>query len=64
MHFLAQPAVRADARAIADQQHPHHELGVPRGPSSVAVEWCEVSAQIRPVEKPIDADIPDDQRCR
>jgi hypothetical protein len=36
-------------------QSPHHELGVHRGPSSVAVEGCEVLAQIRQVEKPIDA---------
>src|ERR1700745_153215 len=55
VHLLAQPPFRADAKAVADQQHPHHEFGVHRGPSSVAVEGCKVLAQIRQVEIPIDA---------
>jgi hypothetical protein len=28
MHFLAQPAFRTDAKAVADQQRPHHELQI------------------------------------
>jgi hypothetical protein len=28
MHFLAQPALRTDAKAVTDQQHPNHELRI------------------------------------
>ncbi len=33
--FLAQASLGADAKAIADNQHPHHELRINRWPPSV-----------------------------
>jgi hypothetical protein len=38
MDLLAQPAFRADAVAVADDQHPDQQLGVDRRPSGCAVE--------------------------
>ena len=38
VHLLAQPPLRADAHAVADDQHPHHQLGIDRRPAHVAVE--------------------------
>ena len=42
MHLLAQPAFRADAVAIADDQHPNQQFRVDRWSSGCAVEWCQV----------------------
>jgi hypothetical protein len=42
MHLLAQPAFRADAVAIADDQHPDQQFRVDRWSSGCAVEWCQV----------------------
>src|SRR5205085_9472640 len=44
MHFLAEPALRANAEAIADEQHPDHQLRVDRRTSDLAVEGPQVSA--------------------
>jgi len=41
--FLAQLALRADAVAIADDQHAHHQCGIDRGTSCVAVERCNLT---------------------
>jgi hypothetical protein len=38
LHFFAQPALRTDAVAIADNQHPDHELGIDRRPADLAIE--------------------------
>ena len=54
MHFLAEPAFRADAEAIADQQHPDYQLRVDRRTSDLAVEGLQVSAYPRQVNEPID----------
>jgi hypothetical protein len=37
-HFLAQPALMANAIAVTDQKHPDHQLGIDRGPADVAVK--------------------------
>ena len=55
MHFLAQPPLRADAEAVADDQHPDHQLGIDRGPPGVAVERREVPSQIAQIEDAVDA---------
>jgi hypothetical protein len=55
MHFLAQPPLGADAEAVADDQHPHHQLGIDRGTTGVAIERSEVFAQLVEFEKSIDA---------
>ena len=51
MDFLAQPALGPDAEAVTHDQHPHHQLRINRGPPGVAVERCEVLAQLTQVEK-------------
>src|SRR5262249_33267019 len=46
LHFLAQPALRTDAVAVADNQHPDHELGVDRRPADLAVEGRQLLAKL------------------
>jgi hypothetical protein len=53
-HFLAEPALRANAEAIADEQHPDHQLRVDRRTSDLAVEGPQVSAHAGQVDEPID----------
>jgi hypothetical protein len=55
VNFLAEPALRPDAEAVAHQQHPHHELRIDRRTTGVAIERCQVSAQLREIEESIDA---------
>src|ERR1051326_159698 len=38
VHLLAQPPLRADAEAIADDQHPNQQLRIDRGPAHLTVE--------------------------
>ena len=45
--LLAQPPLRADAKAVADDQHPDHQLRVDRGPTLLAVEWRQLPAAAR-----------------
>src|SRR5947209_13791475 len=47
MHFLAQPALRANPEAVAHEQHPDHQFRVNRGPPDLAVEGPQVSAHAR-----------------
>src|SRR4029077_12476728 len=44
--LLAQPPLRADAVAIADDQHPDHQLRINRGPANVAVESRQFVAKL------------------
>jgi hypothetical protein len=46
LHFPAQLSLEADAVAVADDQHPDHELRIDRGPADVAVEWGQLLAQV------------------
>src|SRR5262249_44177815 len=46
LDFLAQPAFRAETVAIAHEQHPHHQLGIDRRATSVAIEVCQLLAQV------------------
>src|SRR5262249_47368786 len=46
LHFLAQPALRTDAVAVADNQHPDHEFGVDRRPADLAVEGPQPLAKV------------------
>jgi len=55
LNLLAQSPLRADAKAITDDQHADHELRVDRGTTGVAVERREVLAQLAEVEEAIDA---------
>src|ERR1700733_7677141 len=44
MALLAQPTLRTNAQAVADDEHPDHQLGIDRGPPHVAI----VGPQMRP----------------
>jgi hypothetical protein len=55
MDLLAQAPLRADAKGVADDQHPDHQLRVDRGPAGVTVERRQVPAQIAQVQKAINA---------
>src|SRR5204862_5687614 len=45
-NLLAKPPLETHAVAVADDQHPEHELGVDRGPANVAVEGHQLLAQV------------------
>ena len=46
LYFLTQLAFRADAIAVAHDEHPDHELRIDRGPPDVAVERRQLLAKI------------------
>jgi hypothetical protein len=46
LDFLAQPPLKADAVAVAHNQHPEHEFGINRRPANVAVKGLELRAQL------------------
>ena len=54
MHFLAEPALRADAEAVADDQHPDHQFRIDRGTPDLAVEGPQVRADAGQVDEPVD----------
>ena len=55
MSLFAQSPLRADATAIADDQHADHQLRVNRRTPNRAVEIGEVVAQFAKIEAPINA---------
>jgi hypothetical protein len=50
--FVAEPALGADPEAVADDQHPDHELGIDRGPADLTVEGPQMRSQPRQVHGP------------
>ena len=54
MHLLAQPPLRADAEAIADNQHPDHQLRIDRRSPNRAVERRQVSPNFGQVDEAVD----------
>src|SRR5262245_30071021 len=46
LDFLAQLALEADAVAVADDQHPQHELGIDGRPADLAVEGPQLLAKV------------------
>src|SRR5437763_16136375 len=44
MHLFAQPPLRADAEAIADDQYPNQQLRIDRGPPDLTVEGRQLSS--------------------
>src|SRR5689334_5662483 len=54
VNLLAKPPLGADAEAIADQQHPDHQLGINRGPTQLAVERSELAAHPAQVNEAVD----------
>jgi hypothetical protein len=55
MHFLAQPPLGSDAEAVADNEHPHHELAIDRRSTGMAIEGRKVFAKFVEIEESIDA---------
>src|SRR4051812_49017726 len=46
MDFLAQPSLRPNAKAVANDQHADHQLGINRRPPGLAVEWRQLPSQL------------------
>src|SRR6056297_261084 len=53
MHLLAEPPLRPDAKAIADQQHPDQQLGIDRWPPRVTVEIRKMGTNAAQVDEPV-----------
>ena len=51
--LLAQPPVRADAEAIADNQHPDHQLRIDRGSSYLAVVGFKMRPNLRQIDEAV-----------
>jgi hypothetical protein len=54
MDLLAQPSLRANAEAVADDEHPDHQLGINRGPPDVAVIGPQMRPNLGQVDEPVD----------
>jgi hypothetical protein len=54
MDLIAQPPLRANAEAIADDQHPDHQFGIDRRAPHRAVERRQLSPQLTKLHEPID----------
>jgi hypothetical protein len=54
LHFLAQPAFRADAHAITDDQHPNHQLRIDRWPTCLTVVAPQMVADGTEIDKMVD----------
>jgi hypothetical protein len=52
--LFAQPPFRADAKAVADDQHADQQLGIDRRPSCLTVEWRQVSPNALEINKAVD----------
>ena len=51
--LFAKTPLRADAEAVADDQHSDHEFGINRGPSHAAVERRQFSPYLARFNEPI-----------
>src|SRR5580704_16314264 len=52
--LVAQPTLRANAEAIADDEHPDHQLRIDRGPPDVAIIGPQVRTNLGQVDEPVD----------
>src|SRR5262249_60882199 len=41
LNLLTQPPLKANAVAVANDQHPDHKLGINRRPANIAIEGCQ-----------------------
>jgi hypothetical protein len=55
VHFLAQPTLGADAKAVADDQHANQQGWIDRRATGVAVVRCEVLMQLAQIQEPVHA---------
>jgi len=54
MDLVAEPTLRANPEAIADDQHAHHQLGIDRRPSDVAVVRPQIRPQLTQIYETVD----------
>ena len=54
MDLFAQPPLRADAHAVAHDQHPDHQLGIDRGAPDLAVIGSQMLAEPAQIDEPVD----------
>jgi hypothetical protein len=54
VNLLAQPPLGTNAEAVADKQHPDHQLRIDRGASDVAVIGLKMCPNARQVDEPVD----------
>ena len=54
MDLVAEPALGTDAEAVADDQHPDHQLGIDRGPPQLAIERPQVRPEPRQIHRAVD----------
>ena len=52
--LLAQPPLRANAEAVADDQHADHQLGIDRRATRLAVVRLQMRPDFRKVDEPVD----------
>ncbi len=53
MHLLAEPSLGPDAKRIAQDQHPVHQLGIDRGPACRAAERREMPPHVAEIDEPV-----------
>src|SRR5450432_658723 len=54
VNFLTQPRLGANAEAVADDQHPDHQLRIDRGASDIAVRRSKMRTNVRKIDEPVD----------
>ena len=54
VNLLAQPPFRANAVAVANQQHPDKQFGIDRRPAGRAVKCRQVAPNVRQIDKTVD----------
>jgi hypothetical protein len=52
--LLAEPPLRPNAEAVADNQHPDHQLGIDRRSPRAAVKWRQLSPYVAELYEPVD----------
>ena len=52
--LLAEPTLRANAEAVADNEHPDHQLRIDRRPTRLAVIRLQMPPNLRKVDEPVD----------
>jgi hypothetical protein len=57
MDLRAQPTLRANAEAIADDEHSDHQLGIDRRPPDVAIIGPQVLTDLGQVDEPTDGSL-------
>ena len=54
MYLFTEPALRTDAEAVADDEHPDHQFGIDRRAADLAVEGRKRRADAVELDEPVD----------